>query len=194
MLRALFLQPLSDEDLQIPRLAQTYQDPKGFFSVKIPLEWIAEPILTPSEAGVRIHPANRQQYMGISEMTVRIRELENKATHPVEFLKKIAEALSIKPKKERTLFNFSTEPTTLLNGDQGIWSRLLVKRFWIPLYQRALFGLKEKRYLCTVSTSGIEAHSTLAEVLCLGVFQTIEVHPRVKLKKRPENTAQSGYN
>ena len=113
---------------------------------------------------------------GVSELTVRVRKMENTTAHPVEFLNKMAEALSIKSKQSHTLFIFTTEPTRLLNGDQGVWSRLQIKRFWIPIYQRVLYGIKNKRYLCTVSVSGLEKHSTISGVLCLGIFETVRIN------------------
>jgi len=176
-LDALFLKPLSDEALQMPRLTQLYRDPGGFFESRIPAGWTTENADASNEAGVRIRPSDRQQYMGVSELTIRVREMANPTSDPVRFLSKMAEKISAKPQKDRTLFQFSTSPAHLLSGEQGMWSHLLVKRFWVPLYQLALYGIKEKRYLCTVSATGLKNHSTLAEILCLGEFQTIRIHP-----------------
>ncbi|MCG3203359.1 MAG: hypothetical protein KCHDKBKB_00015 [Elusimicrobia bacterium] len=174
VLNSLFLTPLSNDSLQMPRLNQTYEDPLGLFTARVPQGWQTETLHSKTEAAVRLQPANREQYMGVSEVTIRVRELENPTAHPVDFLNKLAQTLSVKPKKE-SLFTFSTEPTTLLDGKKGVWSRLFIKRFWIPLYQRALYGIKNTRFLCTVSASGIESHSTLTEVLCLGLYETIQI-------------------
>ncbi len=179
-LDVLFLRPLPGETLQMPRLAQIYHDPAGFFEVRAPEGWDIEEIHGTTEAGVRLRPSDRAHYMGVSELTVRIRELSNPASDPMKFLKKLAATIKSKPEKNRTLFDFSSRPVKLLNGSQGMWSELVIKRFWVPLYQSALYGIKDKKYLCSVSVTGVKNHDTLAEVLCLGVYHTIRVHPSKK--------------
>lgn len=186
-MQSLLLSPLGDDVLQMPRLSEGYESLDGFFQVKVPEGWAAEAMASPTELGVRMRPVGRDQYMGVSELTVRIRELENPTSDPVDFLRKMAETLSLKTEKDKTLFNFSTEPTRLLSGKQGVWSKLHVKRFWVPLYQLTLFGIKGDQYLCTVSSMGLEAHSTLAEVLSLGVYETIQVSGPKKSQKKPRN-------
>jgi hypothetical protein len=177
-LDALFLQPLSSESLHMPRLTQTFKNSTNFFEIRTPLGWTTEEIHAATELGVRIRPSSRQEYMGVSELTVRIRELENPKSLGPNFLKKMAETLSTQRDGGPKLFEFSTDPAQLLSGDHGMWSRLVVKRFWIPIYQLALFGIKEKRYLCSVSATGLKTHATLSEVLCLGIFETIQIKGR----------------
>ena len=169
----LFLRPLADRSLQMPRLTEMYRDPKGFFEMRVPQGWIVEEVHTATEMGIRLRPADRQQYMGVSELTVRVRELLHPESNPVTFLKRLAQSMEAKPKTGRLLFEFSTRPAQLLDGGKGMWSHLVIKRFWVPLYQLALYGIKQKRYLCTVSASGIKNHDTLSEVLCLGIFHTL---------------------
>ncbi len=175
VLQSLFLSHLSDRSLTFPRLSQHYRDPAGIFELRVPTGWAVEGIHSPTEAGVRLHPSDRSQYMGVSELTVRVRELENIPKKPSQYLEEMVKTFSSASKKQKRLFQFSTRPAKLMSGGHGIWSNLVLKRFWVPLYQTALFGIKEKRYLCSVSASGLKNHSTLAEVLCLGVFETIRI-------------------
>ncbi len=177
-LGALFLEPLSNETLQMPHLTQTYRDPGGFFELRAPAGWETEEIHGATEAGVRLHPSDREQYMGVSELTVRVRLLETVPNESQSFLDKMARMVTSSRMGDPKLFDFSTTPAALLNGDKGLWSRLTVKRFWVPLYQLALFGIKEKRYLCSVSATGLKHHATLSEVLCLGVYETIRPVPK----------------
>lgn len=174
----LFLRPLAEDALKIPRLSQVFRHSHGLFEIRAPQDWVAEEVNMPTEIGVRFRPADRVHYMGVSELTVRVRELENPTSDPIKFLTKMAEAISLKPKNNRTLFEFSTSRASLLGDEKGMWSHLVVKRFWVPLYQVALYGLKGKRYLCTVSATGIKNHDTLSEILCLGVFHTISIRAK----------------
>lgn len=181
ILDILFLHPLASSSLEMPRLSDRYRAPDSFFEVRTPAGWKTEGIHAAMEVGVRLRPNNRQQYMGISELIVRVRELETPALNRAGFLKRMAETFSINQKKGAAkLFEFSTEPAGLLNGKEGLWSRLVVKRFWVPLYQLSLFGIKDQRYLCSVSATGLKSHATLFEVMCLGLYETIRVKPTEK--------------
>lgn len=174
-LESLFLRPLAESSLQIPRLSTIYNPPESFFHARIPDGWSAESIHVPRESGVRLRPTDRAHYMGISELIIRVRELRTPEVKQPGFLKRMAETFSSSGKNAGRLFQFTTEPAALLNGGEGLWSKLVVKRFWVPVYQLSLFGIKNNRYLCSVSATGLKSHATLSEVMCLGVYETIRI-------------------
>ncbi len=170
-----FLAPLPDASLRIPKLTQRHTDLDGSSQVRLPEGWLIDPLRAAQEVGVRAHPADRSEYMGVAEVTVRVRILDKKQKANEDFFKKMASTLSLTPQQKKRLFEFKTKPAILLNGDSGLWSYLVLKRFWVPLYQTSIFGLQKGRYLCSVAASGLKSHDKLAEVLCLGVMQSIQM-------------------
>jgi hypothetical protein len=113
--------------------------------------------------------------MGVAELTVRVRILETPQKATANFFEKMAGTLTLTSQQKQRMYKFDTKPAQLLDMQPGLWSHLVLKRFWIPLYQTSLFGLQNGRYLCSVATSGIKSHDKLAEVLCLGVMQSIQI-------------------
>jgi hypothetical protein len=159
----------------MPKLSQRHSDLNGGFNVRLPAGWKIEPVRAEHEVGVRAHPAQRSDYMGVAELTVRVRILNKKQKSTGDFFKKMAGTIALTSQQKKRLFEFHTQPATLMNGQPGLWSFLILKRFWIPLYQTSLFGLEKDRYLCSVAASGIKSHDKLAGVLCLGVMQSIQM-------------------
>jgi hypothetical protein len=176
LLWALFLHKLPDPVLQMPRLTHVYRDPQGLFDLRGPAGWVYTAVATPEEAGVRLRPASQNTYMGISEVAVFVRKLKEPPKSTDKFLGKMASSLAGNRIIKKKLFRFSTEPARLLNEDAGVWSVLNVKKFWVPLTQISLFGIKDKIYFCSVSATGIKAHDTLSKVMCLGLMEAIEIH------------------
>jgi hypothetical protein len=170
-----FLAPLPEASLNMPKLGQRHTDLNGRFQVRLPDGWQLTPLSSEHEIGVRAHPADRNEYMGVAELTVRVRILDNKQHASENFFKKIAATMSLSGQQRKRAYEFFTSSATLLNKQPGLWSHLVLKRFWIPLYQTSLFGLQNDRYLCSVATSGIKSHDKLAEVLCLGVMESIQI-------------------
>lgn len=185
VLDRLFLKPLSDSMMQMPKLSQVYSDPDGIFRVRGPEGWDHERLVSPIEVGVRFRPVGMAQYMGVSDLTVRVRQLERAEPISDSFFHKLAETLSTDRTGAKKIFKSDMRPATLLNRDKAMWSDLEVKQFWVPVYQRALFGLKNKTFLCSVSATGIKSHGTLSEVLCLGVFETIKINYQRKTDAIP---------
>ena len=175
MLAFFFLSPLPDVSLQMPKLSQNVSELNGAFRVRLPEGWAAEPLHADNEIGFRAHPVNRTAYMGVAELTVRVRVMEKKQAANSEFFEKMAQTLNLSSGQKKRLFEFRTEPAELLNESSGLWSYLVLKRFWIPLYQTSLFGLQKGRYLCSVATSGLKSHDKLATVMCLGVMESIQM-------------------
>jgi len=170
-----FLKPLPDPSLRLPSFSHHYVDPEGLFELTGPAGWEYVSIVSADESGVQLHPASREDYMGISEMEVMVRRLDVTPPSPSQFLKKMASSLSQRKASGKKMFLFTTEPAELLTGGEGLWSTLDIKKFWLPLRQVALFGVKNKRYFCAVSASGLKAHSTLARVVCMGVYEKMRV-------------------
>lgn len=175
MLAFFFLSPLPEVSLQMPKLSQNVSELNGAFRLRLPEGWSVEPLHAANEIGFRAHPVERTAYMGVAELTVRVRVLEKKQVASTEFFEKMAQTLGLTTGQKKRLFNFHTEPAQLLNESGGLWSYLVLKRFWIPLYQTSLFGLQKGRYLCSVATSGLKSHDKLATVLCLGVMESIQI-------------------
>ncbi len=173
-LNYLFLSPLKDSSLKIPPLKQIYRDPQGAFILTGPSGWI----YTPSATGVRINPVGFTGYMGASEIDIRVRLMDKAPSSPTTFLKKMASSLSSDGKeaaRKVKAFHLETSEAQLLDKGTGVWAVLDVERFWLPLRQVSLFGIKERRYFCSISITGLKAHSTLFKVLSLGLFKSLEV-------------------
>lgn len=176
-LQMLFLSPLSSHRAKMPRLQTLYQDPAGMFEVRGPARWTYVNAPSRFESGVRLRPGDQGGYMGISEATVFVRRLDERPTSPEAFLESAAEAFS-RAQSDRRMFRFRTERGRSLSGVPVIWSTISVRRFWIPLYQVSVFGVKDGRYLCSASATGLQAHSTLARVFVLGLFERTVVTDR----------------
>jgi len=116
--------------------------------------------------------------MGISEVKIWIRELEIEPESADDFLQKMASTMTGADRQKRQKqYEFEVNSSETLGGSKSVFSILDVKRFWVPLRQVTLFGIKEKRYFCSISASGLKSHSTLSKVLCLGLFETIRPLP-----------------
>jgi hypothetical protein len=171
----LFLRPLDKDVQKIPSLRYTYSDPDKFFTVRGPEGWHYENVGTAMEAGVRLRPQEQGQYMGVSEIVIFIRKMESKPKSADEFLKKMALQGSQKKAEKGKVFNFLSEPILTLGGKKALWTVLDAKRYWVPVRQASLLGIKNNLYLCSVSAIGLKNHSSLSKVLCLGLFETIRI-------------------
>ena len=174
ILQSMFLSPLAPESRKMPLLQTPYADASGIFEFKGPAGWDFRPAPSSLETGVRMQPGDQNRYMGVSEATIFVRRLDTVPASQDDFLKRAAAAFSEKG-TERKLFDLRTEKGISLTGVPVIWSELTVKRFWVPLYQVSLFGIKNKRYLCSVSATGLKSHSDLSRLLCLGLFERIKI-------------------
>lgn len=177
VLQLLFLTPLSRDVQRMPRLQFRYVDHESGFTLRGPQGWSYESLPIGFDSGVRIRPAEQKHYMGASEITVLVRRLDAKPSSIQEFLENIAHNSVEQKKAQSRLFKFEVAPAELLSKNKGTWSVLDIKRFWIPIRQVSLFGMKNGRYLCSVSVIGLQAHSALSKVLCLGLFETVIVPP-----------------
>ena len=136
---------------------------------------------------MRAHPSDRSEYMGVAELTVRVRILDKKQKADEDFFKKMAGTLVVVQATEKTsVSNLNETRARFWTESPGLWSYLVLKRFWIPLYQTSMFGLQNGRYLCSVATSGIKSHDKLAEGPLLGC-DAIDQNDRKTLKKRPDS-------
>lgn len=179
--KSFFLDPLSPARLKFPPLQHTYLDQNLLFEMRGPQNWSYEPLPLVGESGVKLRPFSNEDYIGISEVKVLVRKLSSPPPNPEKFLNNIAALMSRGQEKVKKSFAFHVEPADLMSKAQkGVWSILTLKRFFIPLRQITLFGIKEGRYLCTVSATGLEAHSTLSRVMCLGLFETVLIHHPAK--------------
>jgi hypothetical protein len=170
----LFLKPLSQEALQLPSLKQLYNDPEGVFEIRGPEGWAYERVATPHETGVRIRPMEPGQYMGVSEVTVLVRNLDRPPPTPQKFLESMANQMAAANPKPRKV-QFQTDSIKLINGQAGLVGRLTAWRLWVPLSQVSIYSIKGKNKLCTVAASGLEKHSVLSQVLCLGLVETLKL-------------------
>lgn len=171
----LFLRPLDKNVQTIPSLQYLYTDPDHFFSVRGPQGWSYENVASSTEAGVRLRPVEQGQYMGVSEVLIIIRKMEARPKSSEDYLNKMAHQLTEKKDAKSKTFNLVIEPAHLLTGQKGLWSILDAKRYWVPVRQVSLMGIKNNLYLCSVSAIGLKNHSTLSKVLCLGLFETIKI-------------------
>lgn len=174
VLHSMFLSPLSPESRKMPILQTPYADSSGVFEFKGPAGWDYRPAPSEFESGVRLQPSDQDHYMGVSEATVFVRRLDTAPVSQDQFLKKAAAAFSEKG-AHRKLFDLQTDKGVSLSGVPVIWSELTVKRFWVPIYQVSVFGIKNNRYLCSVSATGLKSHSDLSHLLCLGLFERIKI-------------------
>jgi hypothetical protein len=175
VLQSMFLSPLPAESRKIPKLQTPFTDANGVFECKGPAGWDVRPVPSSLESGVRLQPGDESRYMGVSEMTVFVRRLDNAPASDEEFLRRAADAFSEKRGGEKKLFDLRTEKGRSLRGAPVMWSELTIKRYWVPIYQISLFGIKNKRYLCSVSATGLKSHADLSRLLCLGLFERINV-------------------
>jgi len=90
----------------------------------------------------------------------------------------MAEAFSKGESGPKKLFSFEIKRIELLSKGTGILSTLDIKKFWIPMRQISLFGIKNQRFMCSISATGLKSHSTLSQVLCLGLFEKIKIQER----------------
>ena len=174
LLHAHFLSPLAANQAKMPRLQTAYDDPEGIFALRGPSGWSYRPVPSRFEYGVRLNPQSTGRYAGVSEITVFVRRLDEVPSSPDAFLENAAKAF-VQEQPTKRLFELKSERGTSLTGAPVIWSTLIVKRYWIPLYQITLFGVKDGRYLCSVSASGLWAHAALARLFCMGIFERIIV-------------------
>jgi len=174
ILQSMFLSPLPSNQRKMPMLQTGYVDPSGRFEFKGPAGWDYHLAPSAMESGVRLQPADQTRYMGVSEVTLFVRKLETTPRSSEEFLKRAADSFSAR-KNEKKLFDLRTEKGASLGGAPVMWSELTVKRLWVPLYQVSVFGVKNGRYLCSVSATGLKSHSALSKLLCLGLFERIKI-------------------
>jgi hypothetical protein len=169
----LFLSPLQPSSLQLPKFGQVYKDPSGLFVLKGPVGWQYQP----SPSGVKIKPQGFDQYIGAAELDVQVRPMEKPPASVDEFLKKMTASITSdkRPLKGKKVLHLETSLVKLLDKKNGVWTVLDVYRLWVPLRQSSLFGIKNGKYFCSVSATGLAAHSTLFQVLCFGVYHTLEV-------------------
>jgi len=179
VLTSLFVNPLPDAALTLPPLKQVYKGVNPDFELRGPVGWEYIPLSSPNESGVRIRPSEKSHYMGVSEITVFVRHMEQAPASPEEFLNGMAASFSSNAGKDvkKKVFSFKTKRANLISGKRGVWSVLDLKRFWVSLRHVSLFGLKEKSYFCAISAAGLKSHSTLFEVLCLGLFEKLKIFP-----------------
>jgi hypothetical protein len=177
ILQVIFLSPLTNDQARMPHLQTPYEDPDGLFALRGPANWTYRPVPSRYESGVRLQPSDQGHYIGISEAAVFVRRLDSKPASPDAFLQKAAAAFTEK-QSNRHLFDLKTERGTSLSGAPLIWSTITIRRFWVPLYQISVFGVKDRRYLCSVSATGLSAHSRLARVFCLGLFERTVITDR----------------
>lgn len=176
----MFLSPLAVSFEKLPRFRHSYVDPDGVFSVRGPADWVYERYPGVHESGVTLRPAKQTQYIGVSEISILVRKLETKPKSSSEFLKTMASSWVEKKVEGQKLFDFKVEPAEMLNKEKGVWSTLDAFRLWVPVRQVTLIGLKNDRYLCSVSIIGLKKHAVFTQVLCLGLFETIRIGPAMK--------------
>jgi hypothetical protein len=174
VLQSMFLSPLPEDSRKIPHLQTRYVDPSGLFELKGPDGWDFRPAPSSLETGVRMQPSDQTRYMGVSEANLFVRRLDTTPKSAAEFLKTAAASFSEKH-SEKKLFELKTEKGVSLSGAPVMWSELTIKRFWVPLYQVSVFGVKNGRYLCSVSATGLKNHADLSRLLCLGLFERIKI-------------------
>jgi len=181
LIAALFLKPLPETVLKIPRLDQKYLDPEGVFELKGPWGWDYQPIKTASQSGVLIIPRDRGQYIGINEIRIMVMKLPRKPVKPGDFLRKFEESLadSAKNFRGKKLFQMKTGSAKLLLGGQGVWSEIEVRPraafSWFPLTEITLLGIKQGDSICSISAAGPSAHATLFKLMCLGLFEKLTI-------------------
>ncbi len=172
-LQRFFLSALPSGSMIFPPLSHTYLDPGKRFRVRGPEHWDYTPIDSSFEQGVLISPGSRGAYMGVSEVRLYLKQLDEAPASKEEALSKMA-AWADNPRtkgdKEKKI-SFSVDPVDLLNGEKGLFAVLEAKRFWVPVRQVTLFGIKRGRTLVTVTAVGLASHAVLAKVLCLGLFE-----------------------
>lgn len=175
-LQSLFLMPLPEETLKLPRFSKTHIDPAGLFEVRGPSGWNSSLVTSPTQTGVRFQPAGRDQYIGASDIQILVQVLDKAPKSKELFLKKIASSLiQERQGNAKKSFELNIGTAELLRGGKGVWSILEVKRLWVPLQQVSLFGLKNDRYLCSISITGLKSHSTLYKVLCIALFEKLRI-------------------
>lgn len=191
-----FLKPISREKQKIPPLTHVYKDPFNVFQIKGPVDWKYELISTPREVGVTISPEGNDGYSGVSEIKIYIRPLDIEPEKIEPFLERAAISFSKKENPSTSSsdisFTFQTEPATLINNEKAVWSILNVKKFWVTIRQVTLLGIKNKKYLCSVSATGLESHSLLSKVFCLGLFQTLTIQDESFFEKSIQTNGFSG--
>ena len=173
VLYSLFLRPLPEQKTQLPKFSYRYRDPDGRFELKGPASWTYKQYMTPYESGVIMTPYGPENYMGVSELRVVVKLLDKKPASKKEFLKTLAGTLAPPHPKKNVMFSHHTERAELLDKSEGIWSILEINRFWVPMCQISLMGIKKDDRLCSVSAAGLRNHNTLSRVMCLGVFQSL---------------------
>jgi hypothetical protein len=179
VLKSLFLSPLRTEALVMPRLTNWVNDAQGEFMFRSPEGWSAEHKTTLLGEGVILRPITKNNYMGISEVHVFIRPLEQKKTPTTDLLAFLKDQLTPKREtnKQKQAFEWLTEPATLINEGEGLWTELIAKQLWVSFKQITLLGVKDNSAICAVSAIGLAEHATLSRVMCLGIFHTIKKTP-----------------
>lgn len=174
VLKSLFQSPLPDQTLKLPRFTQEYVDPDGHFRLMAPAGWTCTPKNAADHFGVSLQPESQGRYMGVSEVQILIRPLDHKPKD-TGFLVNMANAVSGRADKAKKQFTLNVFTADLISGSKGAWAILDAKKLWIQIRQVTLFGIKADRYLCTVSANGLKPHSTLSQVLCLGLFEKLDM-------------------
>jgi hypothetical protein len=118
VLQSMFLSPLPPEARKIPVLQKPYVDPNGVFRIKGPVGWDFRPVPSSLETGVRMQPADKSLYMGVSEVTVFVRRLDKRPPSPEEFLKRAAASFSER-RGGQDLFDLRTEKGLSLRNVVG---------------------------------------------------------------------------
>jgi len=183
ILYTLFLKPMPEGFENIPKIDHLYSDVSGLFRLHGPLGWSYIKTHSSGEEGVSIRPGNQTHYMGASDVQVWVRNLEEPPASEEAFIEKLAGQMGGGSRKIKSgaLFKFGTEKTNLINGQNAVFSILDINKFWVPIRQVTLFALKNKKYLCSVSVTGLKNHSKYSRILALGLMETLKIETPSKL-------------
>jgi len=182
-LYSLFLKPMPEGFVNIPKIDRLYSDVSGLFRLHGPLGWTYVKTPSSGEEGVSIRPENQTHYMGASDVQVWVRKLETPPASEEAFIEKLAGQMRVGSRnpKSDALFKFETEKTQLINGKNAVFSILDIKKFWVPIRQVTLFALKNQKYMCSVSVTGLKNHSKYSKILALGLMETLKIETPSKL-------------
>ena len=162
----------------LPRLIRLYEDPSGLFTLRGPDHWSYALKISSTDHGVTLRPTLQANYTGSTEISVSVRKLEVSPLSVKDFLEQMAIAFKRperKMKQETTEFKMTHKLIELIDGSPALISILDIRRRWIPFRQIAIFSLKNKKYLCTVTVTGIKKHAHLSKEFCLGLSESLEI-------------------
>lgn len=174
--------PLSPAKLLVPKFSHVYLDPSGLFRLKGPSQWHYTMDSSPRGNGVIVVPVGILSYVGILEIRVMVQELDVKPSDPPAFLRKMVRQLSQSNRNSghSKALSIQFKEEDLLGGGLGIWSTLDLEGIgvikWVSFRQQALLGIKNERFLVSVTATGLRHHMDLASVLCQGLFETIIIN------------------